>query len=770
MKGRKRPGASSEGGGGGAPAGIEPGKRTRTQSLAAAPAAPAVGPSTSRLNANPSWARFKPTEIGKTRHDDIKLTNVSAEPFDFFAFLETVLPSSDGFVRPTDDGGDFAVVGGATTSDGLLPGESTSIMVEFAPKASHPDDLKKHKQSKRETRFAILDPEGAIGDTFTLAGFARPPSADTIDEGEVAEIKSAARRSGSRLPPPKSFDEMRHHLMAARDLMQTSERDDADELVGEVSARMYEALRYDQVLHAFRSYGFGTQSATMMVGHAHDQVVGASTRLSGGLAVNMDYVLTSFEVAKEPMQLVLGEVKKAPTIQAMHDAAPVVMAGRAAEEVGETAKQIVTDAAFAAGFGVGVLEGTGGAVKDLATGAVDVLELAFDIAKAMVTGGIIGATLEAAEKLNDFFQKAPAALAGMGEDFRDNWNAPGSFSRGNFRGEVTGYVAAQIAIIVISGGAAAEGVAFASLSRWGKVAAIIQKADAAGDILGWAAAAGRRVPLPRKLIDKIDGARAKAKKAELQDSPSADARPRSSSDGAPETHGTSKAESVTSQREPGAWETGTEPGLPATAETIAHGSCAMEVHPDFTNLIDEARNKGFRIVYDAKAHVANIRVVNEAGELIEMRRELHLIAGARFLDLEHELGHIRQLERFGDNPPATETILRRADGTEGEAKNELRRGSFDKGEDSLIEYHNRLDEYVRLAERGLPSEVLRAHAEHLVKWRTRAERAGLGQGGGRGSFHRWAKEHFPEIPTLERRVRALGADIGRTNVRWEDAP
>ncbi len=501
-RGQKRPpgtGPVDDGGSGGV---VAPGKRTLTQGLPPA----AVGPSTHRVQVTPPNGKFALTEIGHSRNADLMLTNKSSEPLDFFDFLATILPTRGDVARPKD-GGDFAVVGGTTTADGIAPGESMPISVAFTPKASHPDDLKKGKKSERKSRFDIIDREGAVAGSFKLRGHARAPSADTIDEGATAEIKSAVRRSASKLPPPKSFDEMRHHLIAARDLIQTAEREDADELVGEVSTRMYEALRYDQVLQAFRSYGLGTQSATMMVAHAHDQVVGASVRLNGSMPVDMDYVLTSFEVAKEPIQLTLGEIDHAASVRAMHDASPAVLAGKGAVELGKTAKRILTDAAFAGGFGLGVLEGSGGAIKDLATGLVDVLEIAFDIARAMVTGGLIGAAIDTAGKVDDFFDSMPMLLNSMGNEFKDNWTQSDSFGCGNFRGEVIGYIAAQIALIIISGGAAAEGVAFAAMSRWGKVVKIIQTLDNAGDIVAWASKAGRGLNLPRKILDRIRDAR-----------------------------------------------------------------------------------------------------------------------------------------------------------------------------------------------------------------------------------------------------------------------
>jgi hypothetical protein len=238
--------------------------------------------------------------------------------------------------------------------------------------------------------------------------------------------------------------------------------------------------------------------------------VATARRLHGAQTVlpsHMDKLVTMFMAAEEPLKLTLGEIDHAPTLQAMHDATPAVLAGKGAVELGETAKQVVTDAAFAAGFGLGVLEGAGGALQDLVTGVGDALALAFDLAKAWVTGGMIGVSLTLADKISGFFGAMPDAIAAMGEAFERGWNAPGSFERGNFRGEVIGYVAAQIAIIVISGGTAAEGVSFASLSRWGKVARLIQTLDAAGDIVSWAHHATKAIDVADEILNGARKAR-----------------------------------------------------------------------------------------------------------------------------------------------------------------------------------------------------------------------------------------------------------------------
>jgi hypothetical protein len=82
---------------------------------------------------------------------------------------------------------------------------------------------------------------------------------------------------------------------------------------------------------------------------------------------------------------------------------------------------------------------------------------------------------------------------------------------------------------------------------------------------------------------------------------------------------------------------------------------------------------------------------------------------------------------------------------------------------SVAEYHNRLEEYIRLAEREVPTAILEEHAEGLDHWRKKAETDGLGRA---GSLDEWAQRYFPDIPALEARCRALGLDLVPWTSRW----
>jgi len=211
-----------------------------------------------------------------------------------------------------------------------------------------------------------------------------------------------------------------------------------------------------------------------------------------------------------------------------------------------------------------------------------------------------------------------------------------------------------------------------------------------------------------------------------------------------------------------AWETSAKQGEPPSPETIAHGTVRMEDHPDCSALLDKASAEGVVISYGNKARVKRTQFVDGAGEPLEIRLELQLVRGMRYLDLEHEMGHIRQLERFGDARPITGKVVRR-DEIEERARDPLAVGVLTERERSIFEYHNRLDEFIRLAERKVPSPLLEECAEELDFWRRAAETAGLGHA---GNLNEWAQRYFSDIPELEARCRELGLVLVPTTSRW----
>lgn len=486
--------------------------------------------------------------------------------------------------------------------------------------------------------------------------------------------------------------------------------------------------------------------------------------------VGYDLAISKAEVAGEVLRVMYGQAKEAPGLKALNNLSLPSLAGDAAQEVGANIKRIATDAAFAMGFSVGTSEGVYDAVRDMVGAVGDAARLAADLGKAFLSGGFLGMTIEALDKLDSAAHDMAAAIALFGPELARRWNEGSSYEQGHFRGEVVGYVLAQIAILVVTSGESA--VAQAG-GKWATVVKALRTLNAMGDITEWAGLLERRLPHlghPHPGNSHPGKPEGRAPEPGGHSGIGGEHREPHSKPDEPTPHDTDAAshavDTPSTATQP--WETGAEPGLPPTPQTIRDGRCIMEQHPGYASIISEAESKGFTLVYDHKARVANIRVVNPAGEVLEWRRELHVIKGMRYSDLEHELGHIHQLERFSEaNRPATETLVKNADGTVEVAEGDLRRGTLDRKLDNISEYHNRLEEWIRFAERGAPADFLRQEADSVYQWRKAAERAGLGHG---GTNHLWAQQYFPEIPALERRVRELGGDIGRSNKRWEISP
>jgi hypothetical protein len=93
-----------------------------------------------------------------------------------------------------------------------------------------------------------------------------------------------------------------------------------------------------------------------------------------------------------------------------------------------------------------------------------------------------------------------------------------------------------------------------------------------------------------------------------------------------------------------------------------------------------------------------------------------------FLDFEHEVGHAKQLQCLGNNAPPTERVVEVVDGN-GRVRfkpSKVNDGVLNNNQNAVTEYHNRLEEYLRLVERGAGPDLLREHAEGVADWRRRA--------------------------------------------------
>jgi len=452
----------------------------------AAPASTAAvtGPSVNRLVATDPSVEFGPTPVGATTYKPLTFVNRGAEPVE----------PSDFVVRPGVNAqeDDFSVAGGdATSGAALAPGEAISLQVAFHPHPRPDQDPK--RWPGRVAHIDVLDLAGAWAGSVKVRGKPRPTDEATQGAHEAAELVGASRNHAD-VAAPVSYADMLANLRAARELLSTGDRDHAQALIHAVRERMAGTLREDKSWPRLRGFGLGAQAGLHLINEAYDAVVAADRGLGADWRVDGDKLVMMLEAAREPIQFVLKETKDAPTLRAFHDASPAVMVGNAIEGMAEHTIEMVTDAEYTVGYLSGLVEGAYGAVRDLVMGFADLVGMTADIVKAMWSRGFVGAVQHFGRQVADIFDKAPELLEALGADFARKWNQHGSFDRGNFRGEVMGYIAMQILLIIATAG---EGAA-AAAGRWPKVLQVIRTLDAAGDIFTWAETAADGVRALRK--------------------------------------------------------------------------------------------------------------------------------------------------------------------------------------------------------------------------------------------------------------------------------
>jgi hypothetical protein len=197
----------------------------------------------------------------------------------------------------------------------------------------------------------------------------------------------------------------------------------------------------------------------------------------------------------------------------------------------------------------------------------------------------------------------------------------------------------------------------------------------------------------------------------------------------------------------------------------------MDAHPDYQALIGSAKDAGFEIKYTQGApYVEVIEVQDREGNLILLSKERLKIKGMRYIDLEHELGHIEQLLRFGEQGMPTDRVTEYANGRRVESRNQ--EGVMAPWQNSILEYHNRLNEFLRLYERGVDVSVLKEHAQGVEEWRQTYSSKGLGghdygRGGRPNSKQRarraWGRKYFGDISELVTKCR-----IAMDAINWNN--
>jgi hypothetical protein len=159
-------------------------------------------------------------------------------------------------------------------------------------------------------------------------------------------------------------------------------------------------------------------------------------------------------------------------------------------------------ATYGAAFTVGLLEGAWNAIADLFQGAADMIELVAKTVYQLVTGnlGAIKATLIG------WVDQLKAAWAGrdkIADDFMRQWESDDAWTRGNFQGEVLGWVMMTALLILATAGSSSLAVA---TGKWASVLRALRTVDALGDITTYVGQAarlpGKATAVLRRKLDK----------------------------------------------------------------------------------------------------------------------------------------------------------------------------------------------------------------------------------------------------------------------------
>lgn len=173
----------------------------------------------------------------------------------------------------------------------------------------------------------------------------------------------------------------------------------------------------------------------------------------------------------------------------------------------------------------------------------------------------------------------------------------------------------------------------------------------------------------------------------------------------------------------------------------------MEAHPDYQSMIEQAKEAGFEVKFTTgDPCVKVVEVYDVENKLIRVEMGLYLQKGMRYIDLEHELGHIEQLSRFGHPAPPTDKVIELPNARRKSMSD--RKGILTTWQDKILEYHNRLIEFLRLYSRRVDLSLLKEHAKGVDHWQKEYWTKGI-KGERSPRRNNWLNQYFADIRDFE---------------------
>jgi len=181
-------------------------------------------------------------------------------------------------------------------------------------------------------------------------------------------------------------------------------------------------------------------------------------------------------------------------------------AARVAKDVGTA---VVHGVEFLAGAVVGILEGAWQALVDIFKGAWELVKMAFEIFKAYLTGTMLQLGLDTVNKLKSFFEKLDAGqlVKALGAYIAHRWTDATWYGRGEFVGQVIGYIALNVLLIMATAGGSIGTLLARSAAAGSDIArvvmALVKVVDVAQNPLKLLEGAGKGLAVSEEVAAKL---------------------------------------------------------------------------------------------------------------------------------------------------------------------------------------------------------------------------------------------------------------------------
>lgn len=193
-------------------------------------------------------------------------------------------------------------------------------------------------------------------------------------------------------------------------------------------------------------------------------------------------------------------------------------------------------------------------------------------------------------------------------------------------------------------------------------------------------------------------------------------------------------------------------GEQVTAETIQWGTVKMQLHPEFGEMMKFLKDQNVKIVEikDITQDVGYTEkfVFTRQLELVRVDKILEWHPEMRFLDLEHEIDHIIQLEQNLQGKYATTTEVIRRQGVEV-PRDMPKLGYLTYVERNFLEYEVRIKEVLRLKANGAPKELIKEHLEGLKDTFDNFDKSKPDYYRDRLKYTEWQKKYFPDFKEFD---------------------